>query len=84
MVLSVLKGVPESRVGLITSRRLGNAVVRNRVRRRLRELARTTRPQLQADCWLVLIGKRGASTAAFDSVREEWLRLARRASILKA
>jgi len=86
MVLSVLKDSPtaETRIGFITSRRIGGAVDRNRVRRRFREIIRMARPALQPSLWLVLIARRNAVEASFQSLQREWLQLAERASILTA
>jgi ribonuclease P protein component len=70
------------RVGFITSRRLGVAVVRNRVRRRLREIVREHQHDLRQDLWIVLIAKRDAANASYRALEDEWLRLAKRASIL--
>ena len=70
------------RVGFITSRRLGSAVARNRVRRRLREIVRRHQHDLRQDLWIVLIAKRDAANASYRALEDEWLRLARRASIL--
>ena len=86
IVLSVLKfgEETESRIGLITSRRVGGAVVRNRVRRRLREIVRAARPQLKAGVWLALIARQSAARATFQALRDEWTQLAQRSSILSA
>ncbi len=70
------------RVGFITSRRLGSAVIRNRVRRRLREIVRQHQHDLRQDFWIVLIAKRDGANASYRALEDEWLRLARRASIL--
>jgi ribonuclease P protein component len=70
------------RIGFVTSRRLGSAVVRNRVRRRLREIVRRHQHNLRQDLWVVLIAKRDAASASYRALEDEWLRLARRASIL--
>ena len=70
------------RVGFITSRRLGSAVIRNRVRRRLREIVRQHQHDLRQDFWIVLIAKRDAANASYRALEDEWLRLAKRASIL--
>jgi ribonuclease P protein component, eubacterial len=70
------------RVGFITSRRLGGAVVRNRVRRRLREIVRRHQHDLRQDLWIVLIARRDAANASYRALEDEWLRLARRAFIL--
>ena len=70
------------RGGFVTSGRLGGAVVRNRVRRRLREIVRQHQHELRAGFCFVLIAKNAAANANYRSLEDEWLRLARRASIL--
>src|SRR4029079_5056874 len=70
------------RAGFITSGRVGGAVVRNRVRRRLREIVRRRQPQLRKGFWFVIIARQEAATASYGALEDEWLRLARRASIL--
>ncbi len=84
MVLSVLAGACEgvARIGLITSRRVGGAVDRNRVRRRFREVVRADRGALNPDTWLVLIARNRAVSASFAELQAEWLMLARRAGVL--
>ena len=83
-VLSVLKNAPtpEVRVGFITSRRVGGAVARNRVRRRLREIVRAARPHIHAGTWLTLIARQAAAQASSGILAAEWQQLARRSSIL--
>src|SRR6059058_2678539 len=70
------------RVGFVTSRRVGDAVVRNRVRRRMREIVRHHQHDLREDFWVVLVARRDAADAPYGALEHEWLRLARRASIL--
>lgn len=85
IVLSVLRTSESAsiRVGLVTSRRLGNAVKRNRVRRRLREIARLHAPLVKTGLWYVMIARRDAVTATFRELKQEWLKLAGRAAILR-
>jgi ribonuclease P protein component len=71
-----------TRFGFITSRRVGGAVTRNLVRRRLREICRHHRSLIIPDRLVVVIAKPAAATAAFKELREEWLLLARQLSIL--
>ena len=71
-----------ARAGFVTSRRVGGAVVRNRVRRRLREIVRKHQGQLANGSWIVIIGSARTATARFAELEAEWLRLAQRASIL--
>jgi ribonuclease P protein component len=84
MVLSVLKTEPdtETRIGFVTSRRVGGAVVRNRVRRQLREVVRAARPLMGRGFWLVIIARQAAARASFEAIRAEWLQLAQRCAVL--
>jgi ribonuclease P protein component len=60
------------RVGFTVSKQVGNAVERNRVRRRLRELIRLTpKATLFAGHDYVLIGRRAALKVAFDAMMKE-------------
>ena len=72
------------RAGFVTSRRLGRAAVRNRVRRRLRELVRRHQQEVRASFWIVVTAKSEAARANYYALEDEWLRLAKRASILAA
>lgn len=83
-VLSVLFDAEagESRLGIITSRRVGQAVVRVKARRRLRETVRPTRAALHPGCWIVLIARHTMKRATLTLLAEEWSRLGKRAGIL--
>ena len=70
-----------SRIGIITTRQIGGAVVRNRVRRRLRDIVRLTRQRLKVGCWIVLLAKRSAASVTSDRLRDDWEQLAQRAGI---
>lgn len=65
----------------VVSKRVGQAVIRNRVKRRLREIFRTELPRLRAGLWIVVTAKPPAATASLTSLRSEWLRLGTRLSI---
>jgi ribonuclease P protein component len=84
LVLGVLhvEGEKRFRVGLITSRRVGGAVARNRVRRRLREIVRRNQQALKGEIWFVVIARRSAAETDSAALEAEWLRLAQRAGIL--
>jgi ribonuclease P protein component len=71
-----------ARLGVITTRRIGQAVVRNRVRRRLREIFRLNQHRLITGIWVVTIARVSAAGATFQQLERDWLRLAGRASIL--
>jgi ribonuclease P protein component len=74
---------PAIRVGFTVSRKVGNAVVRNRVRRRLREIARQIIPQsAKADHDYVLVGRQGALGRDFLAMRGELQEALRRLKAL--
>lgn len=54
------------RVGFTVTRQIGNAVVRNRIRRRLREAVRQTGDAADAGMDYVLVGRRAALTLPFE------------------
>nr|WP_294442019.1 ribonuclease P protein component [uncultured Sphingomonas sp.] len=65
-------GDPTMRVGFTVTKKIGNAVVRNRMKRRLRSLARELLPtQGIAGADHVLIGRNGGIERDFDSLRRE-------------
>lgn len=70
------------RAGFVTSRKVGGAVVRNRVRRRLREIVRQHQHEIVDGAWIVTIASPRAAHVSYAALTDEWLRLAKRASIL--
>jgi ribonuclease P protein component len=70
------------RAGFVTPKRLGGAVVRNRIRRRLREIVRRHQRALRSGIWTVTVARPAAAEASYRALEDEWLRLAKRASIL--
>ena len=61
-----------ARVGYTVSRRVGNAVERNRVRRRLREVVRmSANDHMQTGSDYVLVGRRAALTIPFARMVED-------------
>ena len=71
---------PAIRVGFTCSKKVGNAVARNRAKRRLREIARLTLPTSGRPGWdYVLIGRRDTTaTLPFQALAEELTRAVRR------
>ena len=68
-----------ARLGLVTSRKVGNAVCRNRIRRALRELFRRDPARYPVGHDVVMLAKEGASALDSAAIRGEILAaLARR------
>ncbi len=63
----------EPRLGITASRRVGNAVVRSRAKRLIREAFRATRELWPTGIDLVVIVKRATGESKLDSVLAEWL-----------
>jgi ribonuclease P protein component len=60
------------RVGFTCTKKLGNAVARNRIRRRIKEAARITMGDLAKPAHdYVLIGRSGAETRGFEDLRKD-------------
>lgn len=60
------------RVGFTVSKKVGTAVERNRVRRRLRELVkRNGAPFMRPHCDYVLVGRRAALGRGFDTMLDD-------------
>ena len=64
------------RVGFTCSKKVGNAVARNRAKRRLREVARIVLPEMGRDGWdYVLVGRKDLTDSLpFDRLVEDMRR----------
>ena len=84
ILLGLLRMNNESffRAGFVVSRAVGSATLRNRIRRRLREIVRRHQHRVHRDVWMVIIARSNAKRATYQELEDEWLRLAKRASIL--
>ena len=69
-----------SRFGFSIGKRVGKAVIRNKVKRRLREAARLTSVQEGWD--IVVIGRKEAGSADYNRLRRSLLGLLGRARLL--
>ena len=76
-------GTQENRIGLTVSRKLGHAVVRNRVRRRLREIYRLHEASFLPGWDVVVVARSRAVTASYRSLERAYLSLARKLGLLQ-
>ena len=73
----------ENRVGITVSKKLGKAHVRNRIRRRIREVYRLNEEKFQPGWDIVVVARTRAIKAPFDTLTKSYLDLAGKAGILK-
>ena len=66
---------PVSRFGFSIKKALGGAVVRNRIRRRIREIVRCHRTEIPAGWDIVIHPKSGVARAEFVALTADFLRL---------
>lgn len=76
-------GLPHNRYGFITSKQVGNAVVRNRVRRLLREVVRQLHPQLQSGHDIAIIARQHVVGQPLTTLLRIVEELSRRAGIFR-
>lgn len=60
------------KLGLITTKKVGNAVVRNRIRRRLRAIFQREGHRIVPGHWIVLIARKSAAKATSAQLEKEW------------
>jgi ribonuclease P protein component len=81
LVLKLIGGTgAPSRIGLVTSKKVGGAVERNRVRRRLREIIKTMNIKCGTD--LVFVARSSAGSANFPALQGSVRDLLKRAGLV--
>ncbi len=76
-------GTQTNRVGITVSKKLGGAVVRNRIRRRLREVYRLNEHRFAKGWDLVVVARSRCQNAPFIKLTSAYLSLAEKAGILE-
>ena len=76
-------GSEKNRVGITVSGKLGHAVERNLIRRRLREIYRINESRFAPGWDLVVVARTRAMTAEFSKLQRAYLSLAGKLNILK-
>lgn len=72
-----------NRVGITVGKKLGKAHVRNRARRRIREVYRLNEDRFMPGWDIVVVARSRSVEASFDKLTKSYLSLAKRAGILR-
>ena len=73
----------KNRTGVTVSKKLGKAHVRNRTRRRIREVYRLNEEKFQPGWDIVVVARTKAVEAPFEKLTASYLALAKKAGLLK-
>ena len=76
-------GQKANRLGLTVSTKVGHAVVRNRVRRRLREIYRLNEGALACGCDVVVVARTRAASSDYHQLEKSVLRLSDKLGLLR-
>ena len=76
-------GTQENRIGLTVSAKLGHAVVRNKLRRRLRECYRQHETEFRRGYHMVIVARSRAVKASYAELEKSLLKLAAMQSLLQ-
>lgn len=74
----------ENRVGITVGKKLGKAHVRNRTRRRLREIYRLNESRFLPGWDIVVVARTRAVDAPFSRLTQSYLALAKKAGLLRS
>jgi len=84
MVLIALPNQEEnSRIGISTGRSVGNAVQRNRAKRRLKAVSQITFPEIEPGWDIIVIARLPMKAASYRQVQTALVSLLRRAGLLR-
>lgn len=71
---------PEQMIGIVTSKKIGNAVIRNKVKRQIREVVRRNLGGLTKGNQIVLVARHGIKESTSKLIENDYLGLIRKAA----
>ena len=76
-------GLPYNRLGLTVSTKVGHAVVRNRIRRRLREAYRLSEGQFLSGYDIVIVARTRAASATYQELSQGLMAASRKLGLIR-
>ncbi len=76
-------GLSHNRVGITVSKKIGKAVVRNRAKRRLREIFRTNLPNLRQGFDFVLVARGRTANTPYSKLVSDFVSAAKNIGVFK-
>jgi len=73
--------LPINRFGIVASKKVGNAVTRNRARRRIRAVAENSTDKLNVGYDIVLIARQGINKVDFNRLEKEFYTVMKKAGL---
>lgn len=70
------------KVGFAVTKKLGKAVVRNTIKRRLREIVRNQLPNLKQNYNIIIVARENVANFSFEALSKQFLDLAIKADIV--
>lgn len=76
-------GLPYSRLGITVSKKVGNAVVRNKTKRRIKEIYRSEVENIKPGYDLIFVAKNHVPDLSFQELRGSFLHILKVAKMVK-
>lgn len=70
-----------NRFGIVTSKKIGNAVARNRAKRRLRAIVNSSQHEISEGYNIVIIARYNIGNAAFENLKKDFFIIMRKAGL---
>lgn len=75
--------IEQFRLGISASKKIGNAVMRNRMRRMVKEIVRLHAAQIVDHIDMVFIVRKGATTLSYQEMEKSVMHVLKKASLIK-
>ena len=70
-----------NRFGIVTSKKIGNAVIRNRAKRQIREVIRKNLQLIRPGSNIIIVARFNIKEVDFDLIEKDYLKIMKKASL---